>query len=330
MNATRGDVSGMLSDAAHKTIEELARAFNEVTEQSVEVKAEAELAFLAAYGWWAKITRTCRAVSLLDKEGLAIESEPLVRVVTEHTLALQWLIDGSPDTLDALEEEGRDQRKNLIESAAKAEWKLPAGVTPPELPSRGDEHPLRAEFSNFLTLTQLYGEESTYVAYRLMSSEVHPSEKSSKAHLHQDPNGRVSIRGVPDGDTSAPITHAALCLIQAAKMMDPLFVSSPLGSAIARAQLLFGSEVSIPQRLPAKDIPARSVPDRIAVTASEFSKAKAISAIVFEAMRKSDAVRLGQVNESQRKRRVMVDVEILANVDTGAPAAADESTSAGS
>ena len=308
MSTGDGDADRMLAEAAHRTIEELVRAFAEVTDGGVEVKAEAHLVFLAAYGWWAKITRTCQAIALLDKGGFSIEAEPLARVVAEHTLALCWLIDGAPDTVDALEEEGEAQRKNLIESALRAEWRLPVGVDAPQLPAKGDENPLRYELSSFLRLTRAYGDEHTYVAYRMMSSQVHPSGRSAKAYLQvDDSSGAVSVRDAPEGDAAVSVTQAAYCLLQAAKAMDPLLAGDPLGSAITRAQLLFGREADRPQRVPVPVAEPKVALSRVTVTAPELAEAQALAKVVFDALRVA-GVAVGQVHESQKQRRVMADV----------------------
>lgn len=311
-----GDHDRMLAEAANRTIEELVRAFAEVTDGGVEVKTEAHLVFLAAYGWWAKITRTCQAIALLDKEHLPVESEPLARVVAEHTLALCWLIDGAPHTVDALEEEGEEQRRNLIESALRAEWRLPVDVAAPQLPAKGDEHPLRHELSNFRRLTRIYRDENTYVAYRMMSSQVHPSGSSARAYLHVDDlSGAVSVRDAPDGDAAVSVTHAAYCLIQAAKAINPLLAGDPLESAITRAQLLFGREADRPQRVPVPEEDPKIAPSRVSVTAPELAEARALATVVFDALT-ATGVTVGQVHESQTKRRVMADVRVPPAADT--------------
>ncbi|MEU7015893.1 DUF5677 domain-containing protein [Streptomyces sp. NPDC046385] len=115
--------------AALLTIKELANAFDDVAAREVSVKAEHEVAFLAAFGWWGKIARTARGVTLLADAGLSSEATPLARVVVEHTLALKWLLDGAPETVLAWEEEGQENQLQLIEEAAKAEWTLPDWVS---------------------------------------------------------------------------------------------------------------------------------------------------------------------------------------------------------
>ncbi|MCB8906740.1 MULTISPECIES: DUF5677 domain-containing protein [unclassified Streptomyces] len=293
--------------AALLTIKELADAFDEVAAREVSVRAEHELTFLAAFGWWGKIARTARGVTLLADAGLSSEATPLARVVVEHTLALKWLLDGAPETVLAWEEEGQENQLQLIEEAAKAEWTLPDWVSKPELPAKGDEHPLRNEYSSFLRLTQLYGEQDTYVAYRLMSADVHPSSTGSSRFRHEE-DDKISLR-MPDDD-HAPLTHVAYCLIQASKMTDELLAGSPLAPSILRAEVLFGRPPHMPERIPEKETPVQKAPTRVQVSADDLDEAKALAAIVLDSLRHAGA-KLGQESVSQRKRRVMVDVSSM-------------------
>lgn len=298
--------------AAHLTIKELADAFENVAGAAVEVKAEHEAAFLMGFGWWGKIARTARAVATLAEAQLASEATPLARVVVEHTLALKWLLDGAPETVLAWEEEGRESRHQLLVEAAKAEWALPDWVEKPELPAKGDEHPLRSEYSSFLRLTQLYGEKDTYVAYRLMSADVHPSATGASRFRHHE-GDEISLR-MPKDD-HGPLTHVAYSLFQATKMMDELLAGNPLASALLRAEVLFGRLPHMPERVPEEETPVQKAPTRVQVSADDLNDAKALATIVLDSLRQAGA-ELGQESISQRKRRVMVDV---ASMPTATP-----------
>ncbi|MFE3992284.1 DUF5677 domain-containing protein [Streptomyces goshikiensis] len=316
MSAGDDSTAAMLTDAAHMTIKELADAFEKVAGDAVAVRAEHRLAFLAGFGWWAKIARTARGVSAMARGELTSEATPLTRVIMEHTLALKWLLDGAPDTVFALEEEGLENQRQLIEEAAKAAWELPDWVSGQQLSTKGDEHPLREEYSSFLRLTQLYGEKDTYVAYRLTSAHVHASATGSKAFLNEE-NGTISLRPSPTED-NAPLTHAAYCLLQATKMMDPLLVDGPLQSAITRSELLFGRSAHMPQRVPSPPQKTPVVPTRVQVTSADLDDAQALAAIVSAALRRSGA-ELGQEHVSARRRRVMLDVDSLPPASPPAP-----------
>ncbi|MEU3747223.1 MULTISPECIES: DUF5677 domain-containing protein [Streptomyces] len=296
-------------EAAHLAIQELVRAFEEVAGSSAEVREEYRALFWAAYGWWAKITRTSQAISMMTKAGLGVEADPLARVVIEHTLTLHWLVDEAPESMAALEEEGAESRDKLRTEAIEAEWKVPAGIEEPELPPKGDEHPLRADIVTFKGLTQLYGEKDDYVAYRILSGHVHASELGSKAYLEAGDDGSVSLRSSAGGDALAPLTHAAYCLIQAARLVEAMLISDRLSRAVSRAPILLGHNPPRPQltRRPPKE--EKPLP-RLTLTAGELADAERLAEVACAALRDAGAT-LSTPMKSQKRRRVMVDVTAM-------------------
>ena len=85
--------------------------------------------FPLAFGWFAAIVRNAQLVALAHENGLRHESAASARLVLQHAMALQWLIEGGDPAANAVEAEGRRNAFDLVKELADTNWPLPAGFT---------------------------------------------------------------------------------------------------------------------------------------------------------------------------------------------------------
>ncbi|MFF2147947.1 DUF5677 domain-containing protein [Kitasatospora sp. NPDC058190] len=295
---------------AHRAVAHLVKLFNEVGAGDIEVDRALRDVFLVAWGWWARVIRSGHAVSLLSLNNVGPESSPIVRSIAEHTMLLVWLADSGDEAVAALTEEHEAHRKALMESVQKAEaegWQIPDCTDEPVLPPSGDEHPLRVELK-FETLCRLFNEPGLYVIYRLLSGYVHPSLTSSETYLHQDlETGRGSIATTPRPSDSE-IIQAAYCMIQATRTIGALCNDERFGKAAARAEELLGHVPGLPTRVPAPAPVEKPVPLQFMITAPRLETSEKLADVVTKALASSGLVKVGKPQQSEKKKRVLVDL----------------------
>lgn len=212
------------------------------------VNADTTHLFQAIFGWWVRINRSGQLVALAHGNHLGHESGPVVRSIIQHTLFLQWVIDNGDDALDALREHGENNRRTLLDDLARAAWPIPAGAEAerPEEPARA--HRLMGMIKNFADLCIAYDARQLYVAYRLLSFQIHPSPQGAMAYL--DDADTLSNRAAHQ--TWGLLIQTAICLIQAARTINPLIQEQPFSGVITRAEDRLGIEIGLWTRRPSR------------------------------------------------------------------------------
>ncbi|UMP06755.1 DUF5677 domain-containing protein [Amycolatopsis sp. EV170708-02-1] len=227
---------------AHEAIAMLTDQFERITEAGeITVNHDTSRLFKALFGWWAKINRSSQLVALAHNNRLGHESGPIVRSIIQHTLVLQWVLDEGDDALDALVEYGEDNTRKLMEDLERAEWPIPPGAerekpSEPQVP-----HRLLGMIKNFADLCIAYDARKLYVAYRLLSAQIHPSPQGGMAYV--DDTGTLSNYAAKQ--TWGLLIQTAMCLIQAARTFNPLIEGQPLNDVITRAETRLGTEIGL-------------------------------------------------------------------------------------
>jgi hypothetical protein len=197
--------------------------------------------FAAVFGWWVGINRSSQLVALAHRNQLPHESGPTVRSIIEHTLVLQWVLDEGDEALDTLMEFGDNNTRKLLDDLAKADWPLPDGVEhqAPEKPAH--PHRMMGMLSNFGNLCIAYDARKLYIVYRLLSAQAHPSPQGAMAYV--DEAGTLSNHAPKQ--TWGALIQTAICLIQAARAINPLLKETPLSDVIARAENHLGVKIGL-------------------------------------------------------------------------------------
>jgi hypothetical protein len=218
----------------------LVEAFDELAETGgVSVNSEHQFAFQAVFGWWAWINRSSKLILVAHDAGLGHESAPNVRSIVEHTLVMQWVADAGFDAIAAVATVDDERRRKLFDEAVLAAWPLPEGVTRPE----ATKHQLRRKIENFGELCRDYeGAGDLYVAYRLLSTYVHPTAKGVEAFVRDD----SILTNYPVMEFDSYLFQTAICLIQAALTINTLLQNQDLTDTIAAAQGHLGATVTRP------------------------------------------------------------------------------------
>lgn len=204
--------------------------------------------FLLAYGWFASIARTSELIALAHKNGLRHECAASSRLVLQHTLALQWLIEGGESAADAVDADGERRAHDLEKELTETGWPIRAEFTMqhPTKPAKGGA--LEHQIDNFKAMCAVYrGGDQLYVPYRLQSGYAHPSYVGAMAYLVRE-EGELSPTAVTD--TYAYLLDTTRCLIQAGHAFATLFVDNHLANEVAKAEKTLGAEFSLWQRLP--------------------------------------------------------------------------------
>jgi hypothetical protein len=204
--------------------------------------------FPLAYGWFAAIVRTGQLIALAHENGLRHECAASARVILQHTLALQWLIEGGDPAVDAVETDGQRRAFDLVKELDDTGWPIPAALTmrPSTRPAKSGafEH----QFDNFKAICALYdGGDQLYVPYRLQSGNAHPSYTGAMAYLVPE-TGKLSTTAVTD--TYAYLIDTTRCVIQAGHAFATLLADTFLATEITRAETTLGIEFALWQRLP--------------------------------------------------------------------------------
>ena len=103
---------------------------------------------------------------------------------------------------------------------------------------------VRSIIQHTLVLADLciaYDARKLYVSYRLLSAQIHPSPQGGMAYI--DDAGILSNHAAKQ--TWGLLIQTAMCLIQAARTINPLLKEQPLSDMIARAETRLGSEIGL-------------------------------------------------------------------------------------
>lgn len=203
--------------------------------------------FPLAYGWFAAIVRNAQLIALAHKNGLRHECAANARLVLQHTLALQWLIEGGDPAVDAIEADGQRRAFDLVKELTDTGWPVPAALTmrPSNRPAQGGA--LEHQFGNFKAICSLYsGGAQLYVPYRLQSGNAHPSYAGAMAYIVPE-SGKFSTTAVTD--SYAYLIDTTRCVIQAGHAFGPLVIDTSIESAVTRAETTLGTEFALWQRL---------------------------------------------------------------------------------
>jgi hypothetical protein len=202
--------------------------------------------FPVAFGWFAAIVRNAQLVALAHENGLRHESAASARLVLQHAMALQWLIEGGDPAVDAVEAEGHRNAFDLVKELADTNWPLPAGFTlePGDRPAKHGA--LEHQFGNFKAMCALYrGGDQSYVPYRVQSGNAHPSHAGAMAYVIPE-TGELSTTAVTD--TYAYLIDTARCAILAGHAFSPLLADASIADAVAQAEAVLGMEFGLWKR----------------------------------------------------------------------------------
>jgi hypothetical protein len=201
-----------------------------------------------AHGWFAAVVRNGQLIALAYKHGLRHECAANSRLALQHSLALQWLIEGGEPAVDAVEADGQRRAYDLVKELTDTGWPLPDGftMTPTDRPAQSGR--LENEISNFKAMCELYiGGDQQYVPYRVQSGNAHPSYIGSRAYIVPETD-ELSTTAVTD--SYVYLIDTARCVILAAHAFAPLLVDSPLPEATSRAEAALGIEFGLWRRVP--------------------------------------------------------------------------------
>jgi hypothetical protein len=203
--------------------------------------------FPLAYGWFVAVVRNGQLVSLAHENGLGHESAAHARLVLQHTLALQWLIEGGDPAVDAVEADGHRHAFDLVKELADTGWALPEGFTmqPGERPAKSGA--LEHQFDNFKAMCALYvGGDQQYVPYKVQSANAHPSYVGAMAYVVPK-TGELSTTAV--SDSYVYLIDTARCVILAGRAFASLLTDTSVAEAVTRAEAALGSEFALWRRM---------------------------------------------------------------------------------
>lgn len=207
--------------------------------------------FALAYGWFATIVRNGQLVALAHKHGLRHECASNARLVLQHTLALQWIIEGGDAAFDAVVASAERHRYDLVKELVDTNWLLPAGfilqagIKPP----KGGA--LQEQFDNFKAMCGLYdGGPQIYVPFRLESASAYPSYTSARAYINVTAAGAPEPSTTAVSDSFAFLVETGRCVIQGGHAFAPLLTDAALAEAVDKAEAAFGITVPLWERLP--------------------------------------------------------------------------------
>lgn len=204
--------------------------------------------FLISYGWFASIARSSELIALAYENGLRHECAASSRLVLQHTLALQWLIEGGDPAVDALEAHGERRAFDLVKELNDTGWPIPPGFTMQVATRPPKSGALEHQLDNFKDMCALYkGGNQLYVPFRLQSGYAHPSYVGATAYLIPE-KGELSPTAVTD--TYAYLIEAARCAIQAGHAFATLLGDNLLANEVASAETALGQQFGLWERLP--------------------------------------------------------------------------------
>lgn len=218
------------------------------TSGSVMAPGVSPRVFPIAYGWFAAAVRNSQLIALAHQHGLRHECAANARLILQHTLALQWLVEGGEPAAEAVEDAQHRQMHALIKEVVDTGWPVPAGLAMPSGSPPPKKGHLAHEFDNFKAMCALYdGGPQLYVPYKLTSSNAHPSYTGAMAYLVPE-SGQLSTTAVTD--TYAHLVDSTRCLIQAGHAFAPLLADAAMVDAVRRAEAVLGMQFGLWRRLP--------------------------------------------------------------------------------
>jgi len=237
------------ADRATKAIHIIVTALDAMGAAGTATRTQAVPArvFPVAFGWFAAVVRNGQLVALAHENGLRHECAANARLVLQHSLALQWVIEGGDPAVDAVEADGHRRAFDLVKELTDTEWPLPAGfaMQPGLRPAKSGA--LEHQFDNFKAMCALYeGGDQQYVPYRVQSANAHPSYIGAMAYIVPE-TGELSTTAVTD--TYAYLIDTARCVIQAGHAFAPLLADTALADAVHQAEAALGTEFALWQRL---------------------------------------------------------------------------------
>lgn len=202
--------------------------------------------FPVAFGWFAAVVRNGQLVALAHENGLRHESAASARLVLQHSLALQWLIEGGDPAVDAVEADGHRRAFDLVKELRDTGWPIPDGFTLQPGPRPAKSGALQHQFDNFKDMCTLYdGGNQQYVPYRVQSSAAHPSYVGAMAYAVPEA-GELSTTAV--SDSYVYLIDTARCVILAGHAFAPLLTDTSLADAVSRAEAALGAEFALWRR----------------------------------------------------------------------------------
>lgn len=236
------------ADRATKALGIIAAALDAMGAAGSGTRAQAFPArvFPIAYGWFAAVVRNGQLIALAHENGLRHECAANARLVLQHTIALQWLIEGGDPAVSAVEADGERRAFDLVKELTDTHWPLPAGFTmqPGIRPAKSGA--LEHQFDNFKDMCALYeGGDQQYVPYRVQSANAHPSYIGAMAYTVPE-TGELSTTAVTD--TYAYLIDTARCVIQAGHAFAQLLTDTALADAVRQAEAALGTEFALWQR----------------------------------------------------------------------------------
>lgn len=204
--------------------------------------------FPIAYGWFAAVVRNSQLIALAHQHGLRHECAANARLILQHTLALQWLVEGGEPAAETVEDAQHRQMHALVKEVVDTKWPVPAGLEAPPGSPPPKKGRLANDFDNFKDMCKLYdGGPQLYVPYKLTSSNAHPSYTGAMAYLVPE-TGELSTTAVTD--TYAHLVDSTRCLIQAGHIFAPLIIGTAMADAVVEAETALGMQFGLWQRLP--------------------------------------------------------------------------------
>lgn len=168
-------------------------------------------------------------------------------MVLQHTLALQWVIEGGDPAVNAVEADGHRRAFNLVKELTDTKWPLPEGFTMQPSAGPAKSGALEHQFGNFKAMCALYdGGPQLYVPYKVQSANAHPSYVGAMAYIVPE-TGEPSATAVTD--TYAYLIDTARCVIQAGHAFAPLLTDTALTDAVRQAEAALGTEFALWRRL---------------------------------------------------------------------------------
>lgn len=205
--------------------------------------------FSVAWGWWARICRTARAVNVLAAEGLLHEAAPLVRVVIEHSIGLVWLTDVGDPGYASIIARHHKHMENVRASANKADWIIDV---PDSTSSDSAQLPTDEDLKyprSFETMLDDYELGTLYTVYRVESAYNHPTYAGARPYLQQRDDA-LQILTTPESPSRAIQIETARSLIIATMAVDRLLDGRPLQPRTRAASSLLGVPHELPARKP--------------------------------------------------------------------------------
>jgi hypothetical protein len=212
---------------ASQVMERIESAFKDIGAIEVEDGPGVAKA-LAAYGWWARIVRTGRAIVILHRQGLAHEAAPLVRTLLHHSAALIWLDEFPDEALEALRWEHQKQGSKMLAKAIERSWDLdPIGLV--ESPT--DEKPAGYRYlQQTEELCCRAGLDHLYVAFLIESKFTHPTGLSADAYLAVVGDELVLLKEPP---VHTPLRGAVVFAAESTRRFCAMVGRDDLGDPIA-------------------------------------------------------------------------------------------------